>query len=411
MRILVVAMADSIHTALFINQIADEGWDIHLFPSTDSAINPDLRCLTVHDGMIRYSGMDYSVRQSGAWPWPFPRFERWAGLTLKRLRRSPPLAPYIKDRSRGRRLARVIRQIKPDIVHSLEIQHSGYLTLDACRALGHAFPIWFVSIWGSDIYYFGRFQEHAERIKAVLTNCSYFNCECHRDIVLARASGFKGHAFPALPVSGFNLARVAQFRQAGPISSRRMILLKGYQTWAGRALVGLQAITLCADHLKNYRVAIYLASPEVRKAAKRISQATGIPIECMPFCSHDDMLCLHGRARIHIGLSITDGISVSFLEAIVMGAFPIQSFTACAEEWIIDRQTGWIVPPEDPRAVAEAIRCAIVDDDLVDRAAEHNAQVAKDRLDDLLIRQKVVSMYKEIRNAAFQKENVIYADR
>ncbi len=411
MRILIVAMADSIHTALFLNQIADEGWDIHLFPSTDSTISPDLRNLTIHDSMIHYSGVDKSVRQSGAWPWPFPRLERWAGLTLKRLRRSPPLAPYTKDRSRAKRLAQVIRQLKPDIVHSLEIQHSGYLTLDAKCALGNKFPIWFVSIWGSDINYFGRFQEHAERIKAVLANCSYFNSECHRDLVLARALGFKGHAFPALPVSGFDLVRVSNFRQADPVSSRRLILLKGYQTWAGRALVGLQAIERCANHLKNYRVAIYLASPEVRKAAKRASQATGIPIEIMPFCSHDGMLRLHGRARIHIGLSITDGISVSFLEAIVMGAFPIQSYTACVDEWIVDGRTGLIVPPEDPEVVAEAIKRALADDDIVDHAAELNARMVQERLDSSVVKQKVISMYRDILNIAHQKENVTHADR
>ena len=411
MRILIVAMADSIHTALFINQIVDEGWEIHLFPSTDSVISPDLRNLTVHDGMIRYSGVDKSVRQSGAWPWPFPCLERWAGLTLKRLRRSPPLALYTKDRSRGKRLARVIRQIKPDIVHSLEIQHAGYLTLDAKCALENEFPLWFVSIWGSDIYYFGRFQEHTERIKTVLATCNYFNSECHRDVVLARALGFKGHAFPALPVSGFNLVQIEQFRQTGPVSSRRLILLKGYQTWAGRALVGLQAIALCADHLENYRVAIYLASTEVKKEAISVADKTGIPIDILPYCSHDDMLRHHGRARIHIGLSITDGISVSFLEAIVMGAFPIQSCTACANEWITDGQTGCIVPPEDPEAIAAAIRRAVTDNDLVDHAAECNAQMAKDRLEDSVIKQKVVSMYKEIGNAALQKEYIKHVNR
>jgi glycosyltransferase involved in cell wall biosynthesis len=411
MRILFVAMPDSIHTARWLNQTADEGWDIHLFPSTDAPLSTDLRSVTVHDGIIRYSGVDKSVHQLNTWPWPFPRLEKWTGLTLKRLRRSPPLAPYTKDRSRAKRLAQVIRQLKPDIVHSMEIQHAGYLTLDAKQLLGNEFPVWFVSIWGSDIYYFGRFQEHAERIKDVLTTCDYYNSECHRDVILARSFGFRGHAFPALPVAGYNLARVSQFCQAGEVSSRRLILLKGYQTWAGRALVGLRAIALCADQLKNYRVAIYLASPVVRKEAKRISQITGIPIEIMPFCSHDDMLRLHGSARVHVGLSITDGISVSFLEAIVMGAFPIQSCTACADEWIVDGKTGFIVPPEDPEAVAAAIRRAVTDDALVDHAARINADLARERLDYSIIKKQVISMYKEIWNASHQKEDVKNADR
>ena len=35
MRILFVAMADSVHTARWISQIDDQGWDIHLYPSID----------------------------------------------------------------------------------------------------------------------------------------------------------------------------------------------------------------------------------------------------------------------------------------------------------------------------------------------------------------------------------------
>jgi len=71
------------------------------------------------------------------------------------------------------------------------------------------------------------------------------------------------------------------------------------------------------------------------------------------------MLHYYGRARIYIGLSISDAISTSLLEAMVMGAFPIQSCTACADEWIEDGKSGFIVPPEDPHVIAEAIRRAL----------------------------------------------------
>jgi hypothetical protein len=412
MRILFVAMADSIHTARWINQITDQRWDIHLFPSTDASISPDLRNLTVHDGMIRYSGMDKSVRQADAWSWPITSIEKGAGLTFKRLRRSPFLASYAKDQSRSRRLARVIRQIKPDIVHSMEIQHAGYLTLDAKRKLGNIFPRWIVTNWGSDIYYFGHLQEHANRIRAVLTACDYYSCECHRDVALGRAFGFNGKVLPVLPnTGGFELARISKLRQQGTVSSRRLILLKGYQGWVGRALVALQAITLCADHLREYQVMIYSATGEVKRAAKSVSQKTGVSINFAPSCSHDDMLRLYGRSRVYIGLSISDAISTSLLESIVMGAFPIQSCTACADEWIVDGQTGFIVPPEDPEHIAQAVRRAITDDRLVDRAAETNAKVAMERLDQSVIKPTVISIYEEIWNAVLQKENMTHADR
>jgi len=298
---------------------------------------------------------------------------------------------------RGQRLARVIRRLKPDTVHSLEIQHAGYLTLEARNHLGDSFPTWIVTNWGSDIYLFGRLSEHADKIRAVLAACDYYSCECHRDVGLGRAFGFEGVVLSVLPnTGGFDLEWVQQFRQPGPTSARRLIVLKGYQGWAGRALVGLRAIELSADVLKDYRVAVYLAGQDVRIAAELVAQSTGVPIEIVPHSSHEDMLRLHGRARVSIGLSISDAVSTSMLEAMVMGSFPIQSNTGCADEWIRDGETGVLVHPEDPGAVAGAIRRAVTDDALVDRAADINARVAAERLDQSVIQPQVIAMYEKI---------------
>ena len=54
------------------------------------------------------------------------------------------------------------------------------------------------------------------------------------------------------------------------------------------------------------------------------------------------------------------------------------------------------MPPEDSYPIASAIRQAILDDSLVDTAAELNAEVARTRLDREVIRQEVVKMYKSV---------------
>jgi glycosyltransferase involved in cell wall biosynthesis len=180
-------------------------------------------------------------------------------------------------------------------------------------------------------------------------------------------------------------------------------VLKGYQDWHGRALFGLRAIALCADILKDYQIAIYSANPDVIIAAELLTKSSGIPIEVIPHCSHDDILRLHGRARIYLGLAISDGISISSIEAMAMGAFPIQSSTSCCNEWIVDGETGIIVPPEDPEVIAVAIRKAVSDDRLVNRAAEMNARVARERLDQAVIKPQVIAMYEKIAAEAANK--------
>jgi glycosyltransferase involved in cell wall biosynthesis len=235
-------------------------------------------------------------------------------------------------------------------------------------------------------------------VKAILRECDYYDCECERDVELAKELGLVGKILPVLPnTGGYDLESVAKLRQAGPTSNRRTILVKGYQGWAYRSLVALRAIELCAESLRGYRIRIYLAENEaVQKKALQVARSTNLPIHLIPYCSHEDMLRLHGSARIHLALNISDAVSTAFLEALVMGAFPIQSCTACADEWVEHGKTGFIVPPEDPEVAAEAIRRAAIDDGLVDRAAEENSRVVAERLDSKKIKPQVVSMYKDV---------------
>src|SRR5208282_406757 len=115
---------------------------------------------------------------------------------------------------------------------------------------------------------------------------------------------------------------------------------------------GLRALRLAADELEGYRIGVYLAGEEsVRISAELLEHESGIPVELIPSCSHEEMLRWHGRARVSIGLSISDAISTSFLEAIMMGSFPIQSNTSCANEWIKCGESGSLVPPEDPQVI------------------------------------------------------------
>ena len=96
----------------------------------------------------------------------------------------------------------------------------------------------------------------------------------------------------------FDLEYVNTLRSPQPTSARRIILLKGYQHWAGRALVGLRALAYCADLLKDYEIVIYSPTSEVEIAAELIAQETNLNIRFQPPCPRDEMLKLFGRARV-----------------------------------------------------------------------------------------------------------------
>ena len=391
MRILFVAMSSSVHAARWIAQLADLGWDLHLFPSRDYQLHSQLRDVTVHGLRARHVNdepLHRSVRVKGPW-WP-SRGHRGIDLASKYL-------PRWFDAER--RLARLIRTLRPDIVHSLEMQHAGYLTLAANRLLGGRFPPWMVNCWGNDLYLYARVPDHIAPIKAVLAACDYFGADCQRDIDHAQQLGFTGTILPVLPASGgLQLERVGELRSGGAPSTRRLVMLKGYQGLRGRALVALRAIEKCADVLSGYRIVVYSAGEEVALAAQLLNRET--PIEIASNASHEEILSLHGRARISIGLSISDGAPVSLFEAMAMGSFPIQSETACFDEWIEPGVSGLIVHPDDPEDVERAIRRALSDDALVDRAAIVNEETVAARLEYGSLKAQAVAIYERALAAA-----------
>ena len=394
-------MSNSIHTTRWISQISDQGWDIHLFPSIDvGRIHSGLRNITVHETFYSsqdYQNIDPSVKFRGI---PVPN-NNW-------VRRGKRLFKQNSLYYRTRLLKKVIKRIKPDIIHSMEIQHAGYLTADVYKQFKNKdFPPWIVANWGSDIYLFGRLPEHVERINNVLSSCDYYHCECQRDVDLANKFGFKGVVLPVFPVAGgFDVkwmrslkAKQGMFlwRQNQQTSDRRIIMLKGYQNWAGRALVGLRALELCADILKGYKVIIYLPNDDVKLATRLVAQSTGIEFEFeSDDWGHEEILRMHGNARLSIGLSISDAISTSLLEAMIMGSFPIQSNSGAGDEWINDGENGILVEPNSPEDIASAIRRAIIDDEMVNNAAEINMKLAEKRLDISVVKPKIIEIYENI---------------
>lgn len=393
LKILFVAMSDSIHTARWLNQIADQGWELHLFPCFDKGLShPDLANITVHHSVYsRRDNPNSKVTYRGLKvPKPiFARGGRWI------------LDQFVED-YRAKQLIRLIKKLQPDIIHSMEFSLAGYLTMRVKKILhDKKFPQWIATNWGSDIYLFGRLKSHQQKIREILANCDYYSCECQRDVCLAQNLGLKGKVLPVFPnAGGFDLKQIKKYRARGKTSSRKIITLKGYQNWAGRALVGLRALERCADLIreKGYELKIFGAdySPDVVLSAELFAQKTGIKTTVIANTTHQNILKLHGSSRISISSSISDAISTSLLEAMVTGSFPIQSSTACAGEWIKDGQTGILVPPDDPDIIEKAIRRGLTDDNLVDEAAKINWRTIQERLDKKIIKQKIIDFYREV---------------
>ena len=74
---------------------------------------------------------------------------------------------------------------------------------------------------------------------------------------------------------------------------------------------------------------------------------------------HEEMPDLLSRADIYVSTSLYDGTSVSLLEAMGSGAFPIVTDIPSNREWIESGQNGFLVPVNEEKILAEKILEAI----------------------------------------------------
>lgn len=210
---------------------------------------------------------------------------------------------------------------------------------------------------------------------------------------------------------GYPIEQMQTLRQPGPVSQRLVIALKGTGSVSGtagvtthhivgRAQVVLEAIGKICHLLShhNIEVAVYQATSAIRQEALRLKEK-GISVTIIPRSLPEEIYRLFGRARIAIGASLSDGVPSAMLEAMIMGAFPIQTDPGGAtSEWIKDGVNGFIIPPDDSDAIAWAIERALKDDDLVESAAKMNLEMTYERIDISVVRPRVISLYEQVAN-------------
>jgi glycosyltransferase involved in cell wall biosynthesis len=359
-RILVIGMVNSVHLAGWISQFVDQPIDFVIFPSTQAR-----QAHPIIEKLINSKTNRMSVSLQ-------PKFMLRHAFVLTVLD-----IPF-KNRFRSHILKKLITEHSFDLIHVLELQHAGYLLLGT--KLAPNLPKVFVTNWGSDIYWFEQFPKHKAKIIQLLQIASYYSAECQRDIEIVERLGYNGATMPVIPNrGGINLDEIP--KSSLPPSQRKKIMIKGYTGFVGQALIAIKACELAAEHLRGYEIVIYSASIKSRIRSLKLRFLHKVNVKILEKqTSHVEMLQHFSEARIYMGISLSDGISTSLLEAMATGCYPIQTRTSCASEWITHRVSGSIINNIDAQEVSLALVNAVTQDQFVDKAAELNSAVAVSRI-------------------------------
>lgn len=366
--ILFVAMPTSIHAARWLSQFENcRNYKVHVFPSSMGDWHNDIinnKNLILHN-------------------FGYPKDFKFLNISDK----------IINDASLH--IGNIIRKTKPAIIHTLQIQHSGYLVLPLKIKYKESFPLWFCSAWGGDISYYGQLEHHKKKTGLVLENIdALFSGDLLSINIAKELYNFNKPVLNVPSPGGIHTDHYRGLVDFTNPSQRRNIAVKGYTGGVHRPEVIFKALEMCAEDIKNKNLSIVVYMPGISDDIFESFMKMGINVIKFKHTeNHGDVLKMFATARINVACSITDGVPNSMIEGMIMGAFPIQSNSGSVEEYVSNGINGFLLEPTDIDGFAEKLKVAIHDDDLVDAAVDYSYKIIKSKMDYETVKEKVFEFY------------------
>jgi L-malate glycosyltransferase len=159
-------------------------------------------------------------------------------------------------------------------------------------------------------------------------------------------------------------------REWGVASDRTLLVQVGAREWKGwRDL--LSGAALLSKEFPKLVTAVVACKDEAQKAdVKAVAQALGIGDAVVPVGFRSDMPDVLMAADVVADMSYEGlGITGTLREAMALGKPVIGSSAGGNPELVVDGESGLLVPPRDPRALADALRRLLTDGPLRERLA------------------------------------------
>ncbi len=286
-------------------------------------------------------------------------------------------------------------EIKPDVVHSFVMYSACVPILKVMKK--HPEIKWIYSAWGNDLFFYQKENQKLRDMKCILPKLDYMFADCARDYQIAKSHGFKGGYLGTYPTGGGYEFEVYD-PYIKPFSQRKIILIKGYQHKFGRCNKVLEALSMIKEQLADHEIIVFAASKTVLEYSKEKHLDIWKNLTIYGQLTQNEILEFMGKSQIYIGNSISDGMPNTLLEAIIMGAFPIQSNPGGATaEIILDGENGLLIEnPENAEEIRNLIERAISDKGFLKEGIEYNFINIKPKLERETVKKQVLEKYRLI---------------
>jgi len=173
----------------------------------------------------------------------------------------------------------------------------------------------------------------------------------------------------------------------------------------------MEALHLLQSDRRDYELALVDQKRERLKLVPRLVQEYGLwsRVHFMGRLPTDQLVRLYNQATLAVSPSLYEGFGLPAAEAMSCGT-PVIATTGGAFPEIIDHDsTGWLVPPGDAAALADAIRLLMDAPHLRERLGRSGREAIKQRFNWRKAAEETLAVYEEVlgRPSAVQRESPV----
>ena len=396
-RILFIGLGENTHTHSWIDLLEGAEFNVRLF-SMPTGSPPD-------DWPVRTYVTSYHgprVRTTTRTPlYPANSLRRFVKRQASRA-----FGMHDVEALAGRWLARILREWRPDIIHTLGIEQGGEFYLRVRRR----FDLEGIGKWvlqtrgGSDLALTHLDPERRMELVEILGACDQLISDNEQNFRIARELGVREEQLATIaPVPGTGGIDVGllQKKWQGLTSGRRVIVWpKAYDSAWGKMLPTFEALKAVWDRIQPCEIHMLSMNSESNMWFWSLPEA--IRRSCQPRerVARSEVLEIMLKARVMLAPALIDGVPNSLYEAMACGAFPIVSPLETIVPVVKNEENVLFARNLYPNEIAEALGRAMTDDALVDTAAERNLELVRRIASRDLIRPRVIEFYERLAGRA-----------
>lgn len=401
MKILFIGFADSSHTRSWIDLLAGTGADIRLFGISGHYPPERLPVRTTVLGEELFS----TGKDGCAWRMRRRVLRRLINLEAKTRRMVARLSGREAITAGGSRMVRrldrralvsVVKDFRPDIVHTLGLEHAGTLFSQVRDDVAGHYGTWVATVRGSELTLPGLLPE--DRTRDILSSCAVAVVDSQHSQDLAQGYCAQVHRFPGS--GGVDIPdKIAGTRE-------RMILWpKAFDFWGSTSLPVLEAIRLCWEKIAPCTIHLTAMDERTRKAVEALPEVIRASLVTHERISRRDLLALMAQARVMLAPSLSDGIPNVLYEAMAYGALPVLSPLDTIREIAEEGRNALFAQNRSPDEIAAALTRAMNDDALFRDIQKRNRSLVAEVADRKILAENAIRLYTSLLETARKRQN------